>query len=113
MADHADLEGWIGEAAGYFPATATDAKPAAAAVDAWYTGPVADVCTATGCSGDLVKNSLAHDLFKLWLWRHRTNYANEKEVAGGKERWEQTAPKFPSEESRYFMQLELGAIDFQ
>jgi hypothetical protein len=110
--DHADLEAFLGEDAGYFPAASTSEIPSAGIVDAWYTGPVAATMALYGVSDAVIEDSLADDWYRYWLWRHAspagtTERANSAETL----RWSEV-PYVPSPRTMRLIKLSRGDINF-
>ena len=105
--DHELLEVWLGEADGYFPATGTSEKPAAAAVDKWYANEVTYLMASWGCSSDYVRDSLAADKFFHYVWRKRTFGATSVSAADLSETYLEE-PQFPSKRSMRLRDHELG-----
>jgi hypothetical protein len=110
---HADLEAFIGEAAGYFPTTATTTIPSAAAVDAWLaaSGPIDDIMDEYGATGNAITIALADDMLQRWQWRKRMYGAASRSSADWAESWP-TEPKVPSPRTLKLIEAQGGAFAF-
>jgi hypothetical protein len=110
---HADLEAYLGEAAAYFPATATTTIPSAAAVDAWLAalGPVANIMSQYNTSSVAVALAIADDMLQRWQWRKRMYGAASRSSADWAESWP-SEPRFPSPRTLDLIRMEGGAFTF-
>lgn len=110
--NHENLEAFLGEEAGYFPAASTDDRPSASIVDAWYTGPIAAMMSRFGVTDSIIEDSLADDFYLYWLWRHASPAgADERSDESETNRWV-GRPYVPSPRTLRLIEMEIGRISF-
>lgn len=104
--DHSNLETYLGEDAGYFPASATSEIPSATQVDGWYTGPIADVLSHYDFSSTLIEDMLAEDMLAVWKWRKRSKGA----VSAAVDFVGIRPPEFPSYRTKKYINEVSGFV---